>query len=168
MSHQGFAYLQDHALGLLRERFHRHEMHARAPRRLADGFGVVPVVLAAFDVRFDVLRRNETRLVAERGQFASPVVGTAARFQDDLRGRELPEERIHLPATQIGPKHRMIPLVDAVQGEYGLGRVDGNALILGHGRLRSWLFTAPILAHDAVGPSTPTSAVKYSIETGAC
>src|SRR3954454_627443 len=28
--------------------------------------------------------------------------------------------------------------------------------ILGHGRLRFWLFTAPILARDAVGPSTPT------------
>jgi hypothetical protein len=27
---------------------------------------------------------------------------------------------------------------------------------LGHGRLRSWLLTAPILALDAVGPSTPT------------
>jgi hypothetical protein len=27
---------------------------------------------------------------------------------------------------------------------------------MGHGRLRSWLLTAPILALDAVGPSTPT------------
>jgi hypothetical protein len=43
-----------------------------------------------------------------------------------------------------------------VQGEDGLRRVDGNALIIGHGRLRSWLVTAPILARDAVGPSTPT------------
>ena len=38
--------------------------------------------------------------------------------------------------------------------------IDAYALMLGHGRLRSWLLTAPILALDAVGPSTPTVLYK--------
>src|SRR5437764_876530 len=134
-------------------------MHAGPPRGLADRFGVVAVVLAALDVRLDVLRWNETRPVAERGQFATPVMRPAARFQGDLGRGKLAEEGIHLPTTQGGPKHGVVLTVNAMQREDGLGRVDRNAFILTHGRLRSWLFTAPILAHDAVGPSTPTSAV---------
>ena len=35
-------------------------------------------------------------------------------------------------------------------------------LYLGHGRLRSWLLTAPILALDAVGPSTPTVRKQFN------
>jgi hypothetical protein len=31
--------------------------------------------------------------------------------------------------------------VDAMQGEDGLGRVEANALNLGHGRLRCWFVT---------------------------
>src|SRR6185312_2096081 len=128
----------------------------RTPRRFADGFGVVTVVLAAFDIGFDVMGRDETRLVAERVEFTSPVVGTATGFQSDLGGREFFEERTHLPPAQIGPDHRLILCVYAMDGEDGLGRVDRDAFILGHGRLRFWLPTAPILARDAVGPSTPT------------
>jgi hypothetical protein len=63
-------------------------------------------------------------------------------------------------AAEIDSQHRLILLIDAVEGEDGFGRVDANALILGHGRLRSWLLTAPILARDAMGPST-----LYPLET---
>jgi hypothetical protein len=41
-----------------------------------------------------------------------------------------------------GPQHRPILLIDAVESEDRFGHVDGYAFILGHGRLRSWLFTA--------------------------
>jgi hypothetical protein len=34
--------------------------------------------------------------------------------------------------------------LDAMQGEDGLGRVEANALNLGHGRLRSWLLTTQL------------------------
>jgi hypothetical protein len=43
-------------------------MHARAPGGLANGFRIVPVVLTAFDIRFDVLRWNETHRLTERGK----------------------------------------------------------------------------------------------------
>ena len=153
---QGPAYLQHHSLGLLVERLHRHEMHAGTPARFADRRGVVAVILAAFDIRRHVLRRDQMHLVAERGQFPGPMMAAATGFQGNLGGRQLGEEVDHLPAAQIEPQRRPLRLIDAVQREHGFGRVDGNAFILGHGRLRSWLFTAPSLARDAVGPSTPT------------
>ena len=71
-------------------------------------------------------------------------------------GGKLLEEGHHLRAAEVDSQHRLICLIDAVQGEDGLGRVDANALNLGHGRLRSWLMTTQVLALDAVGPSTPT------------
>jgi hypothetical protein len=74
LTDQGLTHLQDHALGLSRDGFRRHEMHARTPGGLADRFGVVAIVFAAFDVGFDVLRRDETHGVAERGQFAGPIM----------------------------------------------------------------------------------------------
>ena len=49
LTDQGLTHLQNHALSLLRDGFHRHEMHARTPGGLADRFGVVAIVLAAFD-----------------------------------------------------------------------------------------------------------------------
>ena len=49
-------------------------MHAGTAGGLANRLGVVAVVLAAFDIGFDVLRRDETWRVTERGQFARPMV----------------------------------------------------------------------------------------------
>src|SRR4051794_18360061 len=80
LTNQGFAHLQNHALGLLRDGLHGHEVHARPPRRFADRFSIVTVVLAAFDIGFDVLRWNKTYLMAERGQFASPMMRATTGF----------------------------------------------------------------------------------------
>ena len=66
---------------------------------------------------------------------------TAARLQSNLGGGTLAEEGDHLGTTEIDPQHRLAGLVDGVQGENGFGRIDANALNLGHGRLRSWLLT---------------------------
>ena len=103
LTDQGLTNLQDHALGLLRDRFRRHEMHPRTPGGLTDCFGVVAIVFAAFDKGFDVLRRDETHRVAERGQFASPIMGGATGFQGDDGGRQLPEEGNHLRTAEIDP-----------------------------------------------------------------
>ena len=73
-----------------------------------------------------------------------------------IGGWKLLEERHHLRATKVDAQDRPFLLINAMQREHGLGRVDAYAPILGHGRLRIWLLAAPILALDAVGPSTPT------------
>jgi transposase len=98
--------------------------------------------------------------VTEGGQFASPIVGTTAGFHSDLGRRELSEESTHLRTAKIDPQRRLVSLVDAVQCEHRLRRVDPYPFILRHGRLQCWLFAAPILALDAVGPSTPTGAAS--------
>ena len=77
--------------------------------------------------------------MAERGQLPGPVMAAAAGLHGDLGAGKLREEGDHLAAVEINAKDRPLGLVDAMQGEHGFGRVDGNAFILGHGRLRSWM-----------------------------
>jgi hypothetical protein len=89
------------ARSLLRGGFHRHETHPRTPRGLADRFGVVAIVFAAFDIGFDILRRDETHCMAEHGQFASPIMRAATGFQRDARGRKLLEERDRLRTAKV-------------------------------------------------------------------
>src|ERR1019366_1862613 len=135
----------------------RHRVDVRAPGCFGDRFGVIAVVLGTFDEGLHILRRDQTQSVAQRGQRPGPVMGAATGFHDDLGGRKLFEERYQPRPPQIQAQHWLIGLADAVQGEHGLGRVDGYELISGHGRLRVWLVTTPSLACDAGGPSTPTS-----------
>jgi hypothetical protein len=40
------------------------------------------------------------------------MMGAPASFHDDLRAREIREERDHLRATEIRPQHRPSVLVD--------------------------------------------------------
>jgi hypothetical protein len=83
-------------------------MHAGPPGRLTDCLGIVAVVLAALDVGFDVLRRDETHLVTERGQLARPMVSAGTSLHGDLGGRQLLEESNYLRAAEIDPQHRSV------------------------------------------------------------
>ena len=154
---EGVAHLQHHQLRLPLRRFDRHRVNVRPAGGFRDRFGVVAVVLAALDERLDILRRDQPQPVAQRFQRAGPVERTAARLHHDLGRSQLLEEGDQPRACQIQPQYRLIGLGDAVKREHSLGRVDRYQFILGHGRLRSWGSTAPSLARDAVGPSTPTS-----------
>src|ERR1700727_2362247 len=113
LADQCLTYLQDHTLGLLPDGFHRHVMHAWSPGGLADRFGVVAIVFAAFDIGFDVLRWDETYRVAERGQFAGPIVRAATGFQGNNGGWKLLEERHHLRATKVDAQERSFLLINA-------------------------------------------------------
>src|SRR5271165_6861093 len=114
LANQAFAHLQNHALSLLRDRLRRHEMHARSPRRLADRLGIIAVILATFDVGFDIWGRDQTYHVAERDQFAGPIMSAATGFQGDLGAGKLRKEGDQLRAAEIDPQHRPILLIDAV------------------------------------------------------
>jgi hypothetical protein len=112
-------------------------MHPRPPCRLADRLGVIAIVLGALDVGFDVLRRDQTNLVAKRGQFASPMVSAATGFRSNLGGGKLRKEGDELRTAEIDPQYRPILLIDAMEGKDRFGRVDGNAFILRHIPARS-------------------------------
>src|SRR5215471_9137239 len=58
----------------------------------------------------------------------------AACFQNHLDRRQLLEEWQQFPPPDIAPQHRSAGVIDPVQREHSLGRVDGNSLNLAHGR----------------------------------
>jgi len=68
---------------LLLGRFHRDEAHYRPAHRLAQRFSIRRIVLAALDVRFDQLRRDQLHCMAERLQQSCPVITRTARFDPD-------------------------------------------------------------------------------------
>jgi hypothetical protein len=89
-------------------------MHARTPGGFTDRLSVVAVIFGSFDVGFDILRRDEVHRVAERNQFAGPVMRAAAGFQGDFSRRKFLEERDHLSAAEIGSQNWPVLLIDPV------------------------------------------------------
>ena len=98
--------------------------------------------------------------MAKRQQRARPVMRAAARFQRHLDRRQPFEEAQQLTPPQIAPQYRSVGNIDPVQREHRLGRVDGKALNLGHGRSPVRVFDGRTLAPDAAGPSTPTEKAQ--------
>jgi hypothetical protein len=88
---QQIAHLQEHQRRLLVTALDRHEAHPRPAHRFADRFGVDRVVLAAFDVGLDVLRRDQHDLVP-------PV--RAAPAPSGARRRKLPARSASAAAWQ--------------------------------------------------------------------
>jgi hypothetical protein len=86
---------------LLLSRLHRHEAHGRPAHRLAQRFSVCRIVLAALDVRFDYLRRDQFHRMPERLQQTCPMMARTAGFDRDHRRCKLLEERHHLLAPQL-------------------------------------------------------------------
>jgi len=116
---------------LLFQALHRHELHLRAARGLAQRRGVGRVVLAALlHERADGLGRDQLHRVAEAGQHTPPVVRGPARLQHHgARGLRL-EEPDQLAPAQLAPDFGLSGLVHAVHVEHGLGGVQpdhGNA-----------------------------------------
>jgi hypothetical protein len=89
--------------------------------------------------RLDVLRRDQPHRMAQLLRNPAPVVGAAARFQHHLGGRGLGQERLEPSPGQVLAQDRATVLIHPVQGENGLGRVNGNALKLHGGRLLYWM-----------------------------
>ena len=71
---QRLAHPVDRQGALLLLALDRDEPHARPLHRLADRFGIGPVVLLALHVRLDVLRRHQPHRVAEPGNLSCPEV----------------------------------------------------------------------------------------------
>ena len=119
---------QDDRRRLLIHRLHRHRAHRRTRGRLADRFGIVAVVLAPFDERLHVLGWDQRHPMAHAGEHPAPVVRAGAGFEGHLRRRQLAEKPFDLRPPQLAAQRRSIPLIDAMERENMLGRVDRNAL----------------------------------------
>src|SRR4051794_14487806 len=96
--------------------------------------------------------------MSERHEPACPMMRAATGLQHNLGRLELAEEGFDLAPSELAAQHRAVLLVDTVQREHVLGRVDRNAL-KPHEDGPSLEHDSPTLARDAVGPSTPTTGV---------
>src|SRR5262249_34499180 len=106
--------------------------------------------------------------MAELLELARPVVTAAARLQPDLRRSKLLQEAHQLPAPQLAFQHRLIRLVDTVQLEHALRRVDPDPCYLRHGRLpRIGSLTNPFWHSDAVGGRPPQRASRPAHDSDA-
>ena len=137
--------------------FDRHEAHAGAAGGFADRFGIGAIVLAALDEGFGMLRRDQPdtcpSFASSRPQWwdpphASSTTSAAAALHKDFdlappssrRNTGRPCSRSHARR-----KH--------------FGRINGNPFKLAMARSLFGRSQQPILALDAVGPSTPTTAL---------
>src|SRR3954447_14357095 len=96
--------------------------------------------------------------MSERHEPACPMMRAATGLQHNLGRLELAEEGFDLAPSELAAQHRAVLLVDTVQREHVLGRVDRNALKL-HEDGPSLEHDSPTSARDAVGPSTPTTGI---------
>ena len=123
---QALARAEQHLQGGLLGALHRHQplLHARPAHRFAERRGIRSIVLAALDIGPHVLRRHQHHLVAKLPEFPSPVVAAATSLQPDHCRLQLLEEGQELPAPQLALQHLLLGLVDPVQLEYALRRID--------------------------------------------
>jgi hypothetical protein len=110
--------------GLLFIALDRHEAHAGPSHRLANGLGVVAVVLAALAVGGDEARGHDPDPVTEPPQFPAPVMGARAGLHADQTRRELGEARQQLRPGQGLPQHDPAVLIHPVQTEHCLCQID--------------------------------------------
>jgi Phage integrase, N-terminal SAM-like domain len=116
---------------LLLDALDGHEAHVRPTGRLADGSGVVGVVLArgAFGtVRRGKLRRDDACVETHRDELAAPVVGRRADLhRDDAARRQLPTPGDELVAGQGTVRDGAAGRVDSVDLDHALGQIDPDA-----------------------------------------
>lgn len=85
------------------------------------------------------------------------MVRAAARLQCQVRRRQLGEERLHLGTPHVAAQDDLLVVIDAMQREDSLGRVEANALKVHLDGPSGSDVDNQTLAQDAAGPSTPTT-----------
>jgi hypothetical protein len=121
-----------HHRGLLLDRLDRHEAHVGTNHRLADPLGIGCIVLVGFDKGTDVLRRDQSNVVAKTAKFARPVVPTRTRLDTDQRFRKSGKEADDLSSAQSPATNTPPITIGAVHLEYIFGDVEADYGWAGH------------------------------------
>lgn len=135
-----------------------NEVHVRSRGCLADGGGIVGVVLAALaldPVRSDELSRNHAGIETPLTQLATPVVGTTASLhRHEAAWWEIDAPSQELLTLECPVRDHLASGIDRMDLNHILGQIDTNSCNVAHGtspfkevRLTS---NTPILALDAV------------------
>jgi hypothetical protein len=115
-----------HQAALLLGTFGRDEAHVRPLHGLADGLGIGRIVLLALDVRLHIGRRDEAHGMTESLKFARPMMRRRAGLDADQSGRQILEERDHIPALDLPADSDATLRVDAVNLKNRLCDVEAN------------------------------------------
>jgi hypothetical protein len=92
--------------------------------RLADRFGVGPIVLLTLHVRLDVLRRHQPHRMTEPGDFPRPKVRPGTRLHSHHARRQVGEERQHrVPAQTLRHNHLALG-INAVNLKHRLRQIE--------------------------------------------
>src|SRR3954470_14256953 len=146
---QPVTHADQHQGGLLIRRFHRYEAHCRPAHRLAQRFRIRRVVLAALDIWFDQLRRDQLHRMPEGLQQPRTMVACTAGFDRDHCRRKLLEKCKHLLASQLLPQNRLLGSIHSVKLKNVFRRIHPNSANLLHGRSPlSEVSNSLILAHS--------------------
>jgi len=92
-------------------------VHARSRRGFADGLRIVAIILAAFDERFDILRRDQPHPMAQGLKRTAPIMRPATSFHRHSDGRQLGEEGHQILPPQIAAQNRLVSRIDRVKRE---------------------------------------------------
>jgi hypothetical protein len=107
--------------------------HSGLGHRVADRFGVGHVVLLAFDVRLNLARRDQTRLMTQAAQLASPMERRAASLDADETRRFLGEISLHPRSRQAPADYNPIVRIYSVLLKHRLRDIQPYRNILIHG-----------------------------------
>jgi len=117
---------------LLRDRFDRHKPHVGANYRLADPFGIGRIVLIGLNKGADVLRRNQTDVVAQAAKFTRSMMAARTCLDPDQGFGQSGKERDDLGATEPPAQYASTLGVGAVHLEDVLGNVEADYGRIGH------------------------------------
>ncbi|MNN17799.1 hypothetical protein D3C81_1309930 [compost metagenome] len=115
-------------VGLLLGTLHFDVAHVRTAGSLTDRLRIVGVVLAALEVGFDELRRDQPYFVPQHSQLACPVVRATAGLHGYLARLKLTKEVKHLRALELLAADHLLVTVDAMNLEHLLCQIDADSL----------------------------------------
>src|ERR1700733_5518079 len=118
---------------LLLWRLGRDEPHVRPGDRLADRLGVSAIVLMPLDVGLDIGRRHQANGMAERLEFARPIMRRGAGFDAYQARRQLLEEGQYVASLDLPADNDIAIRIDAMNLKDRLGDIETNCRDRLHG-----------------------------------
>lgn len=102
------------------------EAHGRPCHGLANCFRVCCIILVRLDVGANILRRQQTNIVAKPTEHSGPMMTSGASFDPDLTRRQLPEIRFNLVPLELSTENRPTMPVSSMNLENGFGDVQSD------------------------------------------
>src|SRR5262249_26028913 len=117
--------MQSQQVHLLR-RLDRHEVHGWPLHGFRNRLGITAVVLANFEERLHVWRRDETNIVSKRGKLASDVMRSGTCFHADQAARNVGQPALKLSARAFELPNDRPALIETDKMEAILTEIDAD------------------------------------------